>query len=234
MNQLLDQTLATIVKDHNQASLVFEKYNLDFCCKGKRTLKSACVEKALSPEKVADELEFIITKSSNNQDFNSMSLAVLIDHIVKVHHTYAKLNLPQIYNYVERVSEKHGHRFPFIQDVLVLVLKLRAELEEHMKKEEKVLFPWIKQLEATGNTADQPSDFGIASFEEEHQLAGSIMDRIRKITNDYQAPEDGCTTFRLSLSLLHAFELDLHQHVHLENNILFPKAIALLASKASL
>ena len=233
MNQLLDQTLAAIVTEHNQASLVFEKYDLDFCCQGKRTLQSACIEKQLSPEKIAGELEFIITKSSQHPDYDSMSLSHLIDHIVKVHHTYVRLNLPQIYNYVARVAEKHGHRFPFMHDVLVLVLKFRDELEEHMKLEEKVMFPWIKQMEATGNVENPPSDFGIDLLEEEHELATSVLRRIRKITNDYQSPEGACTTFRLSLSLLHAFEIDIHQHLHLENNILFPKTAALLRKLSS-
>ena len=158
-----------------------------------------------------------------------MPLTELADHIVRVHHTYVKFNMPQISEYVTRVATKHGDRFPYMKQVAALFLELQHEMNDHMMKEEKVLFPRIKQL-ANEKSTDHAIGFyegPISVMEDEHERAGTIMQQIRELTNNYTAPQDACTTFRLSLASLQAFEADLHQHVHLENYILFPKAIAL-------
>jgi regulator of cell morphogenesis and NO signaling len=229
MTELLNKTISQIVTDHHQTAPVFEKYGIDFCCKGKRPLIDACAEKQLNKEQVVLELENAITTGKAITDFNKMSLAALADYIVQVHHSYVKFNMPQIYQYVGKVASKHGDRYPFMKEVFTLFSEIQDELSQHMMKEERILFPRIKQLETEGATGSTLEFFQgpIDVMEAEHDRAGTIMQKIRELTNNYTPPADACTTFRLSLSSLQAFEADLHQHVHLENYILFPKTLAL-------
>jgi regulator of cell morphogenesis and NO signaling len=231
MNNLLEQTLSQIVTEHHQAARVFEKYGLDFCCKGKRPLRSALEEKELNKQTVLSELETAFARDGMSADYDAMSLTELAEYIVRVHHSYVKLNSPQIFNYVLKVASKHGDRYPHMKEVYELFAEVNAEMESHMEKEEKILFPRIKQLEIPELAMGKTIDFIAAPIhvlEAEHDSAGSAMQKIREITNDYTPPEDACTTHRVTLESLRAFEEDLHQHVHLENNILFPKAIAFL------
>jgi regulator of cell morphogenesis and NO signaling len=229
MNTILNKTLSEIVTENYQAAPVFEKFGLDFCCKGKRPLKTACEDKNIPAGVLVAELEVALLKENNSGDFNQMSLTELTEFIVRVHHGYVKNSMPQILSYVQRVASKHGDRFPYMVEVLDLFAQVQHEMTEHMLKEEKVLFPRIKLLEITGTTG-QGLDFLLAPIdvmEEEHEVAGNTLFRIRELTNNYEVPQGACTTFQLTLASLQAFELDLHQHVHLENNVLFPKAITL-------
>ncbi|HET7898037.1 MAG TPA: iron-sulfur cluster repair di-iron protein [Flavisolibacter sp.] len=229
MNELLNKTISQIVAEHHQTAPVFEKYGIDFCCKGKRPLEEACTERALNKEEIVAELNNAIATNHTVTDFNALSLSALADYIVRTHHTYVKFNMPQIYNYVLRVATKHGERFPFMNEVFQLFSEVQEEMNQHMLKEERILFPRIKQLETEG-LADIPLEYytgPISVMENEHEKAGSLLYQIRELTNQYTAPEGACTTFRLSLASLQDFEADLHQHVHLENYILFPKAVEL-------
>lgn len=233
MNQIADRTLSEIVKENYQAARVFEKYGLDFCCKGRRPLQEACAEKNLSADAIVAELKEALSTPGQNNSFDLMSLTELAEYIVRVHHSYVRLNAPQIHNYVLRVATKHGDRYPYAREVYMLFNEVQEELAEHMLKEEKILFPRIKQLEliegsiTSINVLQDPIDV----MEEEHDRAGTILADIRKLTNNYTTPEGACTTHQLMLASLQAFELDLHQHVHLENNILFPKALQLFEAK---
>ena len=229
MNELLNKSISQIVTDYHQTASVFEKYGIDFCCKGKRPLIDACAEKQLSKEQVLQELENAIATKTPGTDFNQMSLTALADYIVRTHHTYVKFNLPQIFQYVAKVAMKHGERFPYMKEVYRLFAEVQEELTQHMLKEERILFPRIKQMEAEGLTQGGIEFFQgpIDVMEEEHDRAGSLLQQIRELTNNYLASEDACTTHRLTLASLQAFEADLHQHVHLENYILFPKTLAL-------
>ena len=228
MENLKSQTLAQIVTDHYQAAEVFEKYGLDFCCKGKRSLETACQEKQLPLDNVMAELEESMKGEEDIADFNAMSLTQLADFIVRVHHTYVKFNLPQIFSYVHRVASKHGHKHPEMIEVFELVAVLRKEMEEHMMKEEQILFPRIKQLEVKQTLESlKQLESPIGAMEDDHELVGGVTQKIRELTENYTPPVDACTTYKLALASLQAFETDLHQHVHLENNILFPKAIEL-------
>ena len=225
----MNQTLSQIVTENYQAAQVFEKYGLDFCCKGKRPLTEACKEKSLPVENVVKDLADALTSADNKREFKEMSLTELTEYIVRVHHNYVKQSMPPILMYILKVATKHGARFPFMHEVYDLFLELEEEMTQHMAKEEKILFPRIKLLElnaAQENTAGYISA-PVEVMETEHDHAGTIMEKIRVLTGNYLAPEDACTTFRLALASLQAFESDLHHHVHLENNILFPKAIAL-------
>jgi regulator of cell morphogenesis and NO signaling len=227
MNQLSNKTLSEIVTDHYQTARVFENYGLDFCCKGKRSLAVACEEKEIDVENILRELNEAMQKEDSNREFNKMSLSELSEYIVRIHHEYVRLNAPQIFGYVQRVAMKHGDRYPHMQEVYRLFAAIREELELHMEKEEKILFPRIRLLELTAATdaSDSHLKHPIEMMEHDHDQAGDIMARIRQLTNDYTAPETACTTHRLAIDALKAFEADLHTHVHLENNILFKKAI---------
>jgi regulator of cell morphogenesis and NO signaling len=227
MSEVLNKTLSQIVTENYQAAYVFEKYGLDFCCKGKRQLKDACEEKQISIDSLLNEINIVLSAKPIGPDFNNMSLMELTGYVVRVHHTYVKKNAHKILAYVTKVAAKHGDRFPYMIEVCKLFSEVQEEMMQHMFKEEKILFPRISQLELP----DKPStsiDFlqaPIDVMEHEHDHAGSLMQQIRVLTNNYQAANDACTTHRLTFTALKDFEEDLHQHVHLENNILFPKAI---------
>lgn len=227
MNELLNKTLSQIVTENYQAARVFEKYGLDFCCKGKRPLQEALTEKQIGEELLLTELNEVFTLPNSSLLFNEMSLTELAEYIVRIHHKYVRINMPDILSYVLRVATKHGDRFPYMKEVYILFAELKEEMDQHMLKEEKVLFPRIKLLEIDSSNISNVEFLAgpIDVMEDEHDAAGSIMYQIKELTNNYEAPVGACTTFQLALSSLEAFEHDLHQHVHLENNILFPRAI---------
>jgi len=233
MSRFNDKTLAEIVRDDHRTAQVFENHNLDFCCKGKRSLQEACEERELSVSQVIAELETATKTCTFPVGYNKLSLTLLSDHIVNTHHEYVRNELPRILAYLQRVASKHGDRHPEMIKVFQAFAVIKEEMEQHMMKEEKVLFPRIKALENKEN--DLPKSKSgrrylqspITVMVHEHDHAGSLMQEIRKLTNSYTPPPEACTTYRLSFASLHAFELDLHQHVHLENNILFPKALQL-------
>jgi len=234
MNEFLTKSLAQIVNSNHRAATVFEKYHLDFCCKGKRSLEKACAEKQLKVEDVLSDLE----KTNENScsipvNYDCFSLTVLADHIVAIHHNFVKKESPAILGYLQKVAFKHGGEHPEMLKVLELFTAVKEEMEHHMEKEESVLFPRIKKIEkiiTAGREIIINSTYLLSPInliEEEHDYAGSLMAEIRQLTNNYIPPADACTTYRLSYASLEAFELDLHQHIHLENNLLFPKAVKL-------
>ncbi len=237
MTNIAEQTLASIVTNNNQAVPVLEKHDLDYCCKGKRTLKAACLEKGLSIDEIINELEqFESDEAKHHIPFNEMTAEQLINYIVIHHHFYVNQSMPMIISHLEKVATKHGERFSYMPKVLHLFSALKEEMTSHMQKEESILFPRIKGLELLFNSK-QPSDISndyinapIGVLESEHDEAGTILYEIRSLTNNYAVPDDACTTFRITLAELKEFEEDLHQHVHLENNILFPLANKMLVS----
>jgi len=228
-NEIFSKTLAQIVSDNHKAAAVFEKYSLDFCCKGKRTLQVACEERDLPAETIAEELDLLFNRNETvGFDFNKLPLASLADYIVSVHHAYTREALPQIFHYLQKVSSKHGDRHTELSQIFEKFSELKSEMEMHMQKEERVLFPRIKQLEKAPEQHSAVNiQIPITVMEDEHDRAGNLIKEIRDLSNDYNPPADACTTYRLSFAALQAFEEDLHQHVHLENNILFPRAIKL-------
>lgn len=237
MLEYKNHTLAAIVSDRHQAAAVFEKYHLDFCCKGKRTLQQACAEKNIPVEPVLEELQQVFEPGVAVEDqlLSTMSVSQLTDYIVLKHHVYVKHAMPVIYQHLNRVATKHGERFPYMQQVFNLFSTLQLEMDAHMQKEEMVLFPRIKEVDkALAQKGDQPVlNAGYISnpihmMETEHEEAGELLAQIRRLTNDYTPPPDACTTFRISLAELRAFEEDLHRHIHLENNILFPRIVKMM------
>ena len=235
MSTIAEQTLASIVSSNHQAVPVLEKYHLDFCCKGKRTLADACTEKGLPVETIAEELENRMKAEQGKiLPFDSMTAEQLISYILIHHHFYVKQSMPTILTHLEKVAMKHGERFPYMTEVLYLFRSIQEEMTMHMHKEEVILFPRIKEIEAV-SSIKQKRNFTegyiagpIQVMETEHDHAGELLYRIRELTNGYTAPADACTTFKVSLAELKEFEEDLHKHVHLENNLLFPLAEKLL------
>ncbi|MBM3411881.1 MAG: iron-sulfur cluster repair di-iron protein [Bacteroidetes bacterium] len=233
MENLSEKTLATIVKENSRAATVFEKYELDFCCKGKRSLLVACEEKGLNTQAVETALQNILQSTTTGKygfPYEKLSSVDLCEYIVDTHHVYVKEELPRILGYAQKVASKHGERLPNLNKLLLLVEELYNELMPHLQKEEEILFPIIKQLETVQNseTASLTKNLAsvkepIAAMEHEHDHAGEVMAKIRAITDQYQPPQNACTTFRVLYDSLHRFEQDLHQHVHLENNVLFSR-----------
>jgi regulator of cell morphogenesis and NO signaling len=230
-----DETLGEIAAKDLRKAEVFKKYGLDFCCGGKKTVKEACAEKGLDVTKVEQEL-----KNSDKSSFtarplpyNDWNLDFLADYIVNTHHSYVKKTIPDIRTYAEKVAKVHGSRHPELAVINQLAQEVCDEMDEHMIKEERVLFPYVKHIVATKekgyekfdslDTVKEPIDIAV----DEHELVGSNMDKIRKISNNYELPEDACASYSFLFKTLDEFEDDLHIHVHLENNILFPKALAL-------
>ena len=235
MTNIAEQTLATIVTNNHFTVPVLEKYHLDFCCKGKRTLAEACSEKGLSIEAISEELERSTTALQNNKmPFTAMNAEQLISYILIHHHFYVKQSMPTILGHLEKVAAKHGDRFPYMVEVLSIFKEINEEMTSHMYKEETILFPRIKEVEAlsetaqTRNLAEGYISAPIQVMELEHDHAGDLLYKIRELTNNYTPPAEACTTFQVSLAELKEFEVDLHRHVHLENNLLFPLAEKML------
>jgi len=240
MNEIMTKSLAQIVNNNHRAATVFEKYHLDFCCKGKRTLQQACIEKDLRIEDVVADLKTTEQNSSDKVtiDYDKLSLAGLSEYIVMTHHSYVKKEMPQILSYLQKVASKHGDQHPEMLKVLELFAAVKEEMEHHMQKEEQVLFLRIAEMEKWVNEGTEIRinhtylQAPINMMEQEHDHAGELLAEINKLTNNYDPPADACTTFKLSFAALQVFEMDLHQHVHLENNILFPKALQLFGIPA--
>ena len=227
MNNYSEQTLGQIVTQQHKAAFVFEKYNLDFCCKGKRSLIAACSEKGIPLENIIHELNAQAGDNVEKTPFEKMSATELIDHILKYHHFYVKEYGSTIKDHLDKVAFKHGDKYPWMQEVAADYTAVLNELLLHMQKEEILLFPRIERMEKS-EKGTYPINFisaPIGVMEAEHEVAGQHMEHIKELTNNYSWPETACTTHQVSMLELKEFEENLHQHVHLENNILFPKAL---------
>ena len=227
-------TLGEIVTADFRAAAILERYGLDFCCRGSRTLELSCRDAGIRSEDLLEQLEALEGVPSDAPAFKDMRIAALVDHIVSVHHAYVREALPVLLAHSTKIAKVHGGRHPELPRVAQLVEQVAAEMTSHMMKEEHILFPYIVQLAAAADRGEPapPAPFGtvanpIHMMEMEHESAGNAMFEIRELTDGYQAPADGCATYAVCLQELDAFERDLHTHVHLENNILFPRAAAL-------
>ena len=228
-------TLSQIVTTNFKAAAVFEKYNLDFCCRGNKLISEACSEKGIDVHTVEEELNNLVSDNKETDSrFNEWSLDFLIEYIINNHHNYIRNIVPVLTAHTQKVASVHGENHPETIEVAKIFSVVYKDLKQHMMKEEEILFPYIKQLVKASNNgtkAERPY-FGsvtnpIKMMEAEHQAAGDELFEIRRLTNNYTPPEDACNTYKIAYSELKEFEEDLHKHVHLENNILFPKAIKL-------
>lgn len=232
MENLSQKTLAQIVTDNYKAAEVLEKYDLDFCCKGKISLEKACAESKLDLTDLLAELAGLYQANTDVQSrFTEWDADFLVDYIINNHHSYVKNASERLLFYTYKIARVHGGRHPELIKIAGLFENIAQEMKHHMEKEEIILFPYIKKLSTASreNSGFPISSFGsvthpIEMMEAEHETAGELCAEIRKLSNNYATPQDGCNTYRVAMAELKAFERDLHQHVHLENNILFPKA----------
>ncbi|WP_114782771.1 iron-sulfur cluster repair di-iron protein [Botryobacter ruber] len=223
-----------VAKDYRKAQ-VFKKYGIDFCCGGKKSVAQVCEEKGVDQEQLEQELNATgQVSNARENDYSSWDLSFLADYIVNMHHKYVRESLPALYEYTTKLARVHGQRHPELVEIAKHFVNVANELEAHMPKEERVLFPYIKQLEEAkkrGLQMDTPP-FGsiqnpINMMEMEHENAGGELEAIRRLSSNYTVPADGCATYQVGFAKLKEFEEDLHRHIHLENNILFPKALEL-------
>ncbi|HEX3748901.1 MAG TPA: iron-sulfur cluster repair di-iron protein [Bryobacteraceae bacterium] len=228
-------TLADLAAASPSAIRILELYGLDYCCGGKRALGDACLSKGLVPEQILREIDAAAVVTTADRDWQTAPLDELVSHIVETHHAYLKLDLPVLEARIAKVVAVHGARDPQKLPRLATVFAgLRSELEAHLQKEETILFPFLVQYgrAESRNLPAPPVPFGsiahpIAAMENEHADAGDALKEIDELTDGYNPPAYACSTVRALYDGLKALEKDLHIHIHLENNILFPRAIAL-------
>lgn len=228
-NQIIGELVA---KDYRTAS-VFKKYSIDFCCQGNRTIEEACVKKNIDTKKVLEDLVAMMeSKSESTTDYQSWPLDLLADYIEKKHHRYVQEKTLEIQPYLDKICKVHGERHPELLKIKEEFNASAGELAAHMKKEELILFPFIRKMTQAKmeNIKVDAAHFGtvinpIQMMMDEHTVEGNRFRKIEELSNNYTPPQDACNTYRVSFSLLKEFEQDLHLHIHLENNILFPKAI---------
>lgn len=227
-----NRTIGEIVAEDHRMAVVFKRYDIDFCCGGKRSLGEECARRGIDIEEIGKALteagQMPAGRSANYQEW---SLDFLIDYIVNKHHLYVREVLPQIREYAAKVANRHGNTHPETIAIANLFEELAIDLMQHLQKEEVILFPYVRQLEHARREkgAFPRAPFGsvnhpIQMMEMEHEFAGEHMHRIRELSQDFTPPPDACNTYRVLYTMLRDFEDDLHEHVHLENNILFPKA----------
>jgi regulator of cell morphogenesis and NO signaling len=223
-----EHTIAEVVNQNFKTATLFQQYGLDFCCGGKKSIAKACGEKGVALPELMQKLELLMQQPAPHElNFEQLSLSDLIDHIVKKHHQYLHANLQAVSAYTQKVARVHGENHPDLIEVAYLFDLVKKDLEPHLIQEEQVLFPAIKALEQGLNPQVDLKAI-IGALEAEHQFAGESFATIRRLTNQYQPPLAACNTWRVSFAELQEFEADLHEHVHLENNLLYPKAIKLI------
>ena len=231
--QLTTPTVGETVARDFRAAAVFERFGIDFCCGGRRALDEACRTAAVDPADVVRTLEALPPATDATANVTQWPLDQLIEYIVSTHHRYVRASMPTIGRYLAKLVDVHGARHPELARVAAYFENISRALAQHLLKEEQVLFPYIRELATTpvgGRECRSP--FGtvanpIRMMEREHREAAGQLRIIRELTNGYVSPEDGCTTYAVCMAELDRFERDLHRHVHLENNVLFPKALAL-------
>jgi regulator of cell morphogenesis and NO signaling len=232
---LKQRKIGEIVTEDFRTAEVFREFGLDFCCGGDKTVEEACRGNDVDPDKVEEQLMQLGDREvASSQHFDLWPLDFLIDYIVNNHHAYTRNKLPEIDQYARKVARVHGERHPELNQICELVTKLQDEIFDHLEKEEKILFPYVKRLVKADKGGKRPESdrFSQAAdpiemMENEHEEAGDKMQEIRELSADFSPPEDACTTYKLLYENLAGFEKDLHNHIHLENNILFPKALKL-------
>jgi regulator of cell morphogenesis and NO signaling len=220
-------TIGEIVASDFRTASIFREAGIDFCCGGKQTIDETCMEKGIDKTELLISLEKIKSvPDTSNHDFIDWEPVFLCEYIVNTHHKFVLKSLPDLMLYTQKIADVHGENHPELITVAELFSQINNELLQHMKNEEEVFFPAIKEA-----FSSDPGSSGsiikseITRLSDEHEFAGGAMDRINVITSNYTVPADGCNTYNVTFRLLREFEDDLHIHVHLENNILFPKAL---------
>jgi len=225
-------TIGEIVAADFRTAAIFEKHGIDFCCGGTIPLAAICTKKGLDLAAIAEELEAVKNEPADrSQNYSSWSLPFLADYIVNTHHAYLKENDEQIAAYARKIAGVHGAHHPEVIRIAAIFDKIAADMTAHLKEEEEVFFPALKRVDAariSGNTPDagdrETIRLTLLTLYREHEEIGDAVHTIRDLSKGYAIPDDVCNTFTVTYRKLKEFEDDLHKHVHLENNILFPKA----------
>ncbi len=220
-------TLAAVVNAHPQTARELERRGLDYCCGGQRSLADACTSQGLDAAAISSELSAMVTDGDVNE-WTAMGAAELVDHLESTHHRYLWDELPRLSALVAKIVTVHGERHPELGEVAACYERVRADLEPHLLKEERVLFPMIRELAA----ADSPPSFHcgtlrnpISMMMREHDAVGELLARLRRLTGGYETPADGCASYAACFTGLAELEADTHLHIHKENNVLFPLVI---------
>ena len=230
-----NRTIGSFVAEDFRTAAVFNKYGIDFCCKGGRTLEEVCEKKDIDAIVLMGELERLVSQQAENTiDFRQWPLDLLADYIEKTHHRYVEEKIPVLLQFLNKLSKVHGDRHPELYEINDLFIGCAQELSQHLKKEELVLFPFVRKMVTatiTGQTIERPH-FGtienpVALMMHEHDGEGERFRKIAALSNQYTPPADACNTYKVTYAMLKEFEEDLHKHIHLENNILFPSALVL-------
>jgi regulator of cell morphogenesis and NO signaling len=224
--------VAALVLEEPGRARVFERFGIDYCCGGKTPLETACADRGLDVGEVIAALEEPHDGEADDVDWTSVPVADLCEHIVDRHHAYLRDELPLLGQLVDKVARAHGGTHPELIDVRATFAALTGELEQHMVKEEQILFPACVALEegAAGGFPFGSVENPIAIMQHEHDEVAAGLARLRGLTNGFDPPVDACNSYRAMLDRLHVLETDTHRHVHEENNILFPRAVALEAA----
>lgn len=238
MKFLETKSIGSYVAEDYRTAAVFQKHKIDFCCKGGKTIEEVCDNKHIEVNQLLMELENVVNQNANQLiDFQNWPLDLLIDYIIKKHHRYIEQTAPALIQYLDKLCKVHGINHPELFKIREEFNASANELLMHMKKEEMILFPYISKMISTKNNNEQLEQPGFGSVEnpikmmmEEHEIEGERFVQIAELSNNYVPPADGCSTYKVAFSMLKEFEDDLHLHIHLENNILFPKAIVLEAN----
>ena len=216
----------SFVKNNSGNAAIFQELNIDFCCGGDVSLQTACEEKGLKIDEVYQRLMAVESPANDEKDISGLSPEELTTHLESTHHVYLKEALPRLTALMEKVYQAHGARHPELKALQGVVGNLRADLEPHLLKEERVLFPLIRELASDFSGAKMGAAEGpIRVMRHEHDEAGKLLKQLRTLANDYVAPDDGCQSFQLLYSELKKLEEDTHLHIHKENNILFPSVL---------
>jgi regulator of cell morphogenesis and NO signaling len=235
MNETIDRTIGEIVADDFRAARVFEKYRIDFCCGGSVTLTAACREKGIDPALLTREIEAAKSEpGERSPNYGAWGLSFLSDYIINIHHAWLNENMARIAVYAHKIAEVHGAHHPEVIEIAEIFDRIATDMAAHLRAEEEVFFPAIKRLEAARKSGAAPDAKDRATLREcltnlhhEHDEIGAAVHTIRDLAKGYAIPADVCNTYVLTYRLFAEFEDDLHKHVHLENNILFPKVAEL-------
>ncbi|MEO6348391.1 MAG: iron-sulfur cluster repair di-iron protein [Aquaticitalea sp.] len=227
--------IGQFVADDFRTASIFSNYGIDFCCKGDRSIEEVCTKNNIDSDELLGKLMEI--KNSNTQqsiDYKSWPLDLLANYIVKKHHRYVEKKISELRQFLDKLCKVHGQNHPELLKIKALFIESSQELSAHMKKEELILFPFIKRMVKAKLESSQIQSLQfvtvenpIAMMKHEHDNEGERFRQIADLTNNYTPPADACNTYKVTFAMLEEFEKDLHLHIHLENNILFPEAIKL-------
>ncbi|HEY5392185.1 MAG TPA: iron-sulfur cluster repair di-iron protein [Hanamia sp.] len=235
MNTTIEKTVGNMVAEDYRAAAVFESFGIDFCCQGNKTIDEVCETKGINKSSLLLDLGTALQLENNTlTDYNAWPINLLADYIEKRHHKYVEDKTPALKQYIEKICSVHGQKHAELFQIKDLFNRSARELAAHMKKEELMLFPFIRKMmhAKEKNISIENAHFGsvqnpIQMMMHEHDTEGENFRKINALSANYNAPADACNTYKVTFALLKEFEADLHLHIHLENNILFPKAVEL-------